>query len=128
MWLYDGAPDHIELSVRDAFPQEGGYVVLFELDTGETRIMATRYPAKYVANWKTNARRHGGPELSRVLISRLHPRYEKIKRLLTTKLSETTEGATPQELTLEAIMGRASDLFAIAPASNANLGLAMQHQ
>ena len=82
MWLYDGEPDHICLGVKDASPHKESYVVVFQLDSGETRILATRFPAKYVSSWKSHARRYGGVDVTRVLVSRPHHRYEKIKRML----------------------------------------------
>jgi len=80
VWLYDGDPEYIALQVSDASPTEGGYLVVFELENGETRVFATRHPSKYVAAWEKSSKLHGGLVLSRVVVSHPHPRYEKIKR------------------------------------------------
>lgn len=133
MWLYDGAPEHLELSVRDAQPHEGGYVVLLVLEGGEIRLLGTRFPAKYVANWRSNAVRHDGPTLARVIVFGLHPRYEKIKRLLATSLAVSEEkdgqgqgGELAKPHSVESVFSKAKYLFSISPATNAHLAEASQ--
>lgn len=115
MWLYDGLPEHIGLSVRDASPLEGGYVVVFELDTGEVRMLATRFPAKYVASWKSNARRYGGGELRRVLVSKPHPRYERLKRMLTEMLADDAADGDAAPLSIALVLEKAHTLFPAKP-------------
>ena len=118
MWLYDGEPDHICLGVKDASPHEGGYVVVFQLDSGETRILATRFPAKCVSSWKSHARRYGGVDVTRVLVSRPHHRYEKIKRMLAAELVNGEDGGLHTgPVTVDAITKKALELFAIQAAS-----------
>jgi hypothetical protein len=124
VWLYDGAPEHLELKVRDAQPEEGGYVMLLVLEGGEIRLLGTRFPAKYVANWRSNAVRH---DLG------LHPRYEKIKRLLATSLAVDEEkgsqgqgGGPAKPHSVDSVFSKAEFLFSISPATNAHLAEASQ--
>ncbi|MGP3505466.1 hypothetical protein [Paracidovorax citrulli] len=135
MWLYDGEPDTLELHVRDAQPDEGGYVVLLVLQGGGVRLLGTRFPAKYVANWRSNAVRHAGPTLARVIVFGLHPRYEKIKRMLATSMAvrdakdaaEEGDSANPAKApSIESISSKAEYLFSISPATNAHLAQASQ--
>ena len=124
MWLYDGRPEEMELVVRGANSDEGGYVVLLQLASGAIRILGTRYPVKYIGSWRTSTQRHDGSGLTRVLISKPHPRYEKIKRLLANSLVPASENEPACEATVESIMSKAAHLFSIAPASNSNLAAA----
>jgi len=133
VWLYDGAPEHLELKVRDAQPEEGGYVMLLVLEGGEIRLLGTRFPAKYVANWRSNAVRHDGPTLARVVVLGLHPRYEKIKRLLATSLAVDEEkgsqgqgGGSAKPHSVDSVFSKAEFLFSISPATNAHLAEASQ--
>lgn len=115
MWLYDGLPEHIGLSVRDATPIEGGYVVVFELENKEIRMLATRFPAKYVSSWRSQTKRHNGEELTRVLVSPPHPRYEKLKRTLAEALADDTEGGAHVRPTIGMVKEKAKALFKIKP-------------
>ena len=38
VWLYEGPPDEIGLSVPDASPEQGGYVIVCELQNSELRM------------------------------------------------------------------------------------------
>lgn len=123
MWLYDGEPDHLKVSVRNAQLDEGGYVVLLELDGGEVRLFGTRFPAKYLTTWREKAQLDGA-KIVRVVVFGLHPRYEKIKRLIVQSL----EGPGSQNLchTIDDVLERAHILFSISPATNANLDHALK--
>ena len=114
MWLYDGGPEGVCLRVNDASPTDGGYVMVFILPSGDARLLATRFPAKYVTTWRTNSKRCGGEDLERVLISPLHPRYEKIKRLLATQLIPKDDSeATLREISVETITEEVTKLFSL---------------
>ena len=117
MWLYDGEPDHLELTIKNAQHDEGGYVVLLELEGGEIRLLGTRFLAKYVSIWRSNARPDS--KIVRVIVFGLHPRYEKIKRLLLVSLANS-------ESTVDDVLGAARVLFSISPATNAHLDRAMR--
>ena len=102
MWMFDGSPEHVGAMVPDASAQDGGYIMVFVLESGSPRIVATRFPAKNVTSWKSRSARYGGETLNRVLVTKAHPRYEKIKRLLAHQLSIDDEGnASPGPLTIE---------------------------
>lgn len=112
MWIYDGSPEIVSAVVPDASAADGGYIMVFVLQSGAPRIVATRFPGKNVTSWKSRAARYGGETLARVLVSKPHPRYEKIKRLLTNQLALDEEGAsTSTPLTLEFIDTKVSELF-----------------
>ena len=50
--------------------------------------------------------------MNRVLVTKAHPRYEKIKRLLAHQLSIDDEGnASPGPLTIELIRTKVDSLF-----------------
>ncbi len=115
MWLYDGLPEHIGLSVRDATPIEGGYVVVFELENKEIRMLATRFPAKYVSSWRSQTKRHNGEELTRVLVSPPHPRYEKLKRTLAEALADDSDSGSCNRPTIGMVKEKAKALFKIKP-------------
>jgi hypothetical protein len=126
VWLYDGDPEFIGLRVGDATPDDGGYLVLFQLENGETRIFATRYPAKYVSMWRKNSKLHSGYEPERVLVSPPSIRYERIKRALTKMVSESMDecGCKNDKNTciqckcasMESIIKSAESLYKIAEA------------
>lgn len=88
VWLYEGPPDQVGLSVPDASLTEGGYVIVCELENSELRMFATRFPTKCVANWNNRSRRYSGASLKHVLVSIPMIRYERAKRLLIDKLAE----------------------------------------
>lgn len=88
VWLYEGPPDRVGLSVPDASLTEGGYVIVCELENSELRMFATRFPTKCVANWNNRSRRYSGASLKHVLVSIPMIRYERAKRLLIDKLAE----------------------------------------
>lgn len=112
MWLFDGSPELVGAKVPDASAQDGGYIIVFVLESGSPRIVATRFPGKNVTSWKSRAARYGGESLNRVLVTNSHPRYEKIKRLLIHQLSMDDEAnASPSPLTLEQIGEKVSGLF-----------------
>jgi len=117
VWLYDGLPEHIGLSVRDATPIEGGYVVVFELENKDIRMLATRFPAKYVQSWRSQTKRLNGEELTRVLVSSPHPRYEKFKRTLAEALADDVEDGQPSRPTIAMVKEKAKALFKINPPS-----------
>ncbi|KLR58976.1 hypothetical protein [Diaphorobacter sp. J5-51] len=81
-WIYDGTPDNIGLIVPDANPGIGGYIVLAQLHNGEVRLFATRYPTRCVVGWKSQVRKFGGQDFTRVMVSTPHIRYERIKRMI----------------------------------------------
>jgi len=87
-WLYDGSPDLAELIVDAATLTEGGYVIVIELTSGLTRLAATRHPGKYVTAWHQFVKRYGLPDISRMIISHPHLRYEAIKRGIAKSLAE----------------------------------------
>lgn len=112
MWMFDGSPEHVGAMVPDASAQDGGYIMVFVLESGSPRIVATRFPAKNVTSWKSRSARYGGETLNRVLVTKAHPRYEKIKRLLAHQLSIDDEGnASPGPLTIEVIRTKVNSLF-----------------
>ena len=114
VWLFDGTPDEIGLNVQDASPVDGGYVVVFELENREVRMMATRFPAKYIASWRSNTRRYGGEELKRVLVSAPHPRYERLKKMLAANMaSEAGPGGKPSEPSIDLVLRKAQQLFGV---------------
>ena len=112
MWLYEGKPELVGVKVPDASAQDGGYIMVFVLESGPPRIVATRFPAKNITSWKSRAARYGGENLDRVLVSPPHPRYEKIKRLLAAQLSFEEDGTPhPGPLTLDHISTKVNSLF-----------------
>lgn len=115
--MFDGSPELVAAMVPDASAQEGGYIMVFVLEGGSPRIVATRFPGKNVTSWKSRAARYGGETLSRVLVTKAHPRYEKIKRLLTHQLSMDDESnASTGPLTLHQIGEKVFGLFeALSP-------------
>lgn len=113
MWLFDGSPDDLGLSVQDASPMEGGYVVVLELMNCEIRMLATRFPSKYISTWKSRTRRYGGEELKRVMVSQPHPRYERVKRLLIERLAVDQEVIKPEDGAMDSIKRRAESIFSI---------------
>lgn len=123
VWLYDGEPDHLDLSVRNAQHDEGGYVVLLELNDGGIRLLGTRFPAKYVPIWRANARIDGA-KIVRVIVFGLHPRYEKIKRMLVQCLAGSGQQNACQSV--DEILEKAKYLFSISPATNAHLDQALK--
>ena len=104
VWLYDGEPDHLDLSVRNAQHDEGGY-------------------AKYVPIWRANARIDGA-KIVRVIVFGLHPRYEKIKRMLVQCLAGSGQQNACQSV--DEILEKAKYLFSISPATNAQLDQALK--
>ena len=80
IWLYDGDPDQADLIVGATTLTEGGYVMVIELTNGLIRLAASRHPAKYVTAWHQFVKRYGLPEISRMIVSQPHLRYEAIKR------------------------------------------------
>jgi hypothetical protein len=124
VWLHDGARAP-ELKVRDAQTRRGGYVMLLVLEGGEIRLLGTRFPAKHAANWRSNAvRQRDGPLASAVVLG-LHPRYEKIKRLLATSLAGDEEkgsqgrGGGRRTHSVDSVFRKAEVLFN-SPATNAH--------
>ena len=75
MWLFDGSPELVGAKVPDASAQDGGYIMVFVLESGSPRIVATRFPGKNVTSWKSRSARYGGESLNRVLVTNSHPRY-----------------------------------------------------
>ena len=69
VWLYEGPPDEIGLSVPDASPEQGGYVIVCELQNSELRMFATRFPTKCVNNWNSRSDRFAGQKLRHVMVS-----------------------------------------------------------
>jgi hypothetical protein len=49
-------------------------------------VVATIYPAKIVTNWKNLATRHEKPQLERVIISTPSAKYEKLKKMVLSKI------------------------------------------
>ena len=88
MWLYDGNPEQADLIVGATTLSEGGYVMVIELTNGLTRLAATRHPAKYVTAWHQFVKRYGVPEITRMIVSRPHLRYEAIKRGIAKMMAE----------------------------------------
>lgn len=88
MWLYEGPPDEIGLSVPDASPEQGGYVIVCELQNSELRMFATRFPTKCVNNWNSRSDRFGGQKLRHVMVSVPIIPYERAKKLLIQKLAQ----------------------------------------
>jgi hypothetical protein len=80
VWLYDGDPEQADLIVGATTLTEGGYVMVIELTNGLIRLAASRHPAKYVTAWHQFVKRYGLPEISRMIVSQPHLRYEAIKR------------------------------------------------
>ena len=88
VWLYDGDPEQADLIVGATTLTEGGYVMVIELTNGLTRLAATRHPAKYVTAWHQFVKRYGVPEITRMIVSRPHLRYEAIKRGIAKMMAE----------------------------------------
>lgn len=88
VWLYDGDPEQADLIVGATSLTEGGYVMVIELTNGLTRLAATRHPAKYVTAWHQFVKRYGVPEITRMIVSRPHLRYEAIKRGIAKMMAE----------------------------------------
>lgn len=80
VWLYDGDPDQADLIVGATTLTEGGYIMVIELTNGLIRLAASRHPAKYVTAWHQFVKRYGLPEITRMIVSHPHLRYEAIKR------------------------------------------------
>ncbi|MFN9472692.1 hypothetical protein [Acidovorax sp.] len=116
MWLYDGLPDDLRLSVRDATTAEGGYVVVLELQNSEIRLLATRYPAKYMTSWKSRTKQYAGSEVTRVLVSDPHPLYERVKRELLERLESNAESLSASKQ-MERIKELAKPIFSIKAAT-----------
>ena len=88
IWMYDGNPEQADLVVGETTQTEGGYVLVIELANGLTRLAATRHPAKYVSAWHQFVKRYGLPEMSRMIVSKPHLRYEAIKRGIAKIIEE----------------------------------------
>jgi hypothetical protein len=88
VWMYDGDPEQADLIVGATTQTEGGYVMVIELTNGLTRLAATRHPAKYVTAWHQFVKRYGLPEMSRMIVSKPHLRYEAIKRGIAKVIEE----------------------------------------
>lgn len=88
VWLYDGDPEQADLIVGETTLTEGGYVMVIELTNGLTRLAATRHPSKYVTAWHQFVKRYGVPEITRMIVSRPHLRYEAIKRGIAKLMAE----------------------------------------
>ena len=88
IWMYDGNPEQADLIVGETTQTEGGYVLVIELANGLTRLAATRHPAKYVSAWHQFVKRYGLPEMSRMIVSKPHLRYEAIKRGIAKIIEE----------------------------------------
>ena len=86
--MYDGDPEQADLIVGATTQTEGGYVMVIELTNGLTRLAATRHPAKYVTAWHQFVKRYGLPEMSRMIVSKPHLRYEAIKRGIAKVIEE----------------------------------------
>ena len=118
-WLFDGKPEFVDVNVASATPMEGGYVIAMELSTGAVRLAATRQPAKYVSAWRHNVRRHGVPEIVRVLVSYPYLRYEAVKRVLAGLLADHREaGFEDFRVEPEILTARAREVFAAASRGN----------
>lgn len=118
-WLFDGKPEFVDMNVVPATSVEGGYVIAMELATGAIRLAATRQPAKYVSAWHHNVRRHGVPEIVRVLVSHPYLRYEAVKRVLAGLLAEHKEaGFEDFRVEIEDLTAKAREVFAVASRGN----------
>lgn len=114
-WIFDGPPDLIEVRVDAAGPDQGGYVVIFQLATGIVRLCATSNPARYVRAWRQNARRYGIPDITRVIVSRPLIRYESIKRAIGDALMEYRQKSSDAfDISVEALMDKAKIVLAEA--------------
>ena len=107
-WIYDGTPDNIGLLVPDASPADGGYIVLAQLSNGDVRLFATRYPTRCVVGWKSQVRKFGGQEFARVLVSKPHIRYERIKRMITESAGSASGDG------IEFFQDKVTELFNVA--------------
>ena len=96
---------------------------LLELNDGGIRLLGTRFPAKYVPIWRANARIDGA-KIVRVIVFGLHPRYEKIKRMLVQCLAGSGQQNACQSV--DEILEKAKYLFSISPATNAQLDQALK--
>ena len=127
VWMFDGSPELVSVKVPDASAQDGGYIMVFVLESGSPRIVATRFPGKNVTSWKSRSARYGGQTLNRVLVTKPHPRYEKIKRLLAHQLSVDDDGSESLgPLTLEHIGSKVFGLFdTLTPDATRSSGMAL---
>lgn len=80
LWLYDGDPDKTAVKIPSASCAEGGHIMLMALLDGTTRLVASRYPGKYVTAWRQNVLRNGASAMTRFCVSPPHLLYEAIKR------------------------------------------------
>ncbi len=112
-WIYDGKPDNIGLVVPDANPGDGGYIVLAQLRNGEVRLFATRYPTRCVVGWKSQVRKFGGQDFTRVMVSTPHIRYERIKRMIVESGEDEGQGS------IQFYRDKVAELLAVAAHSHA---------
>lgn len=85
-WLYEGTPEMAGLVAGELPTTVGGYVLGMVLQDGSIWLGATRFPEKYLTNWRYNSKRYGLPEITKVLITVPYIRYEAVKRLLMRKM------------------------------------------
>jgi hypothetical protein len=115
VWLYDGKPEFVDVSVGETTPLNGGYVLAIELATGIIRLAATRQPAKYLSAWRHNVRRYGIPSVVRVLVSQPFLRYEAVKRSIAALLADYKEPDSEDfRVGIDFLMARAEEVFAVA--------------
>lgn len=115
IWLYDGTPQQADLMVSATPSVEGGYVMVMELENGQTRLAATRHPGKYVTSWQQFVRRYGSPEIRRLAISRPHLRYEAIKRGIAKQwLESRNDDLDAYDVPMDTLMASAETIIGIS--------------
>lgn len=118
IWLYDGVPQQADLMVSATPSVEGGYVMVMELDNGQTRLAATRHPGKYVTSWLQFVRRYGSPEIRRLAISHPQLRYEAIKRGIAKQwLASRNEDLDAYDVPLESMLASAESIIVLTTCS-----------
>lgn len=102
MWLYEGNPSTLSSSVGDAPAVDGGYVLVLLLENHEVRLLATRFPTRYLNSYTGSIKRFGGEKLQQVLVTQQHIFYERIKRTVVDQI-KFNEATKPSKLTYEEV-------------------------
>jgi len=114
-WIFDGKPEYLELNLSDTAAHGSGYILAIQMESGDLRVASTLYPIKYLNDYRLNARRFGINQISRVLVSKPHIRYEAIKRAILEKLPDfKKEGTALYQLPLDTLSEKAQEIFIAA--------------
>jgi len=114
-WIFDGKPEYLELNLPDTAAHGSGYVLAIQMESGDLRVASTLYPIKYLNDYRLNAKRFGINQISRVLVSKPHIRYEAIKRAILEKLPDfKKEGTALYQMPLDTLSEKAREIFIAA--------------